>query len=440
MSLNSYMLILMLASLQLNVLSQSFDIYDESIVLNDFNYNIKGSSSSAFYLYARSVKIQNEVNELLDPIIQLNSSEKLTLKFDILATETSTYAYTFIHCNSNWEYSDITQSEYLKGFFDHYIDDYQYSFNTLSPYVHYQCSFPNEDVQFTKSGNYIILIYDPEKNIPIITKRFMIYEDVLDVKMSVKHPTLAKDRHNKHEVDFEITKNQHLNIIDPSNELKIILQKNDDWNDIITNCKPSFVNSNMLEYDYQGELSFLGGSEYREFDIKSLRYLGKNILSIEKQNIQGQIMYIVNLQEDNIINADEYVFRYDLNGKYVLSVSETKDKNIEGDYALVRFTLSAKSMQNQDIYIYGELTGWNIIEEAKMTYDEKNENYYGFLYLKQGYYNYQYVTIDNDHPLYIENNFSETRNQYSTYVYYTPHWSDYDRLVGISKSTSNSLN
>ena len=63
MSLNSYMLILMLASLQLNVLSQSFDIYDESIVLNDFNYNIKGSSSSAFYLYARSVKIQNEVNE-----------------------------------------------------------------------------------------------------------------------------------------------------------------------------------------------------------------------------------------------------------------------------------------------------------------------------------------------------------------------------------------
>ena len=44
------------------------------------------------------------------------------------------------------------------------------------------------------------------------------------------------------------------------------------WYDIIQNCTPNFINQEVLEYDYQGELSFLAGNEYRDFDIKSLRY------------------------------------------------------------------------------------------------------------------------------------------------------------------------
>ena len=40
----------------------------------------------------------------------------------------------------------------------------------------------------------------------------------------------------------------------------------------------------------------------------------------------------------------------------------------------------------------------------------------------------------------IDSDYHETRNQYSIYVYHTPLWKNYDRLIGVSKSTSNSLN
>ncbi len=416
--------------------AQSFDIYNEFVFLKDFSYNTKKSNSSINF--AKSVKIEHEVNELLDPIIELNSSEKLKLSFDILASESTTYAYTFIHCDSDWQYSDITQSEYLNGFFDNYINNFEYSFNTLTPYVNYNLVFPNEDVQFKKSGNYVILVYDTEKNTPVLSKRFMIHEDILNINMSIKIPSLPQDRDTKQEIDFYIKNFEKLNIIDPTQELKIIIQKNYDWNNIIDNCKPSFVNNKVLEFDYQGDLSFNGGNEFFDFDMKSLRYLGKNVYSIEQKMIQGHQIYCIDLFTDKIKNED-YEFKYDLNGKYVLSVNETKDRNTEGDYALVKFTLINNEVTNQNIYVYGELTNWDILPEAEMKYDSQKKYYYCFLYLKQGYYNYQYVISDESKITYLNNNYSETRNQYSIYTYHTPSWGNYDRLVGISKNTSNAL-
>ncbi|RPG58726.1 MAG: DUF5103 domain-containing protein, partial [Flavobacteriales bacterium TMED191] len=218
------------------------------------------------------------------------------------------------------------------------------------------------------------------------------------------------------------------------------IQKNDDWSDIINNPPPSFIDQNTIEYDFQEEISFLGGNEYRDFDIKSLRYYGKNIYSIEQQIIQNQQIYHVQLNDDFIFNSPEYEFKYDLNGKYVTSISENKNKDYEAEYALVNFKLKANEIK-QDIFIYGELTNWEILPEAKMNYNDKNQEYYGYLYLKQGYYNYNYVTQNHDKKIeYLDSDYQETRNQYSIYLYFSPTWSNYDRLIGIGKNTSNSLN
>ena len=423
------------------VQSQSFNIYDEKIKLKDHNYNLsQNQNNNNYYNYCKTVKIENNINELLDPIIKLKSSEILRVSFDILSNESHNYAYTFIHCDSEWNYSDIPQSEYLNGFYDNYITNYTYSFNTLSSYCHYEFSFPNENVNFTKSGNYIVLIYDDANQIPIATKRFIIHEDILSVQVDVKQTSLARDRETKQEVDFYITNHNAIGITNPHNELKIIIQKNDDWNDIINNCKPSFIGKDILEYDYQDEISFLAGNEYRDFDIKSLRHYGKNIQSIEQQIIQDQKIYYVQLQQDLISKSKEYEFKYDLNGKYVTSVSENKNKNNEAEYALVQFKLKTNKI-DKDIFIYGELTNWDVLHEAKMNYNDTNQEYYGFLFLKQGYYNYQFIQQDNNKSIsYLDLDYKETRNQYSVYVYFSPIWSNYDRLIGIGKSTSNGLN
>lgn len=420
--------------------SQSFDIHDERIVLKDYNYNLSQNTINPnYYNFAQTVKIEHNTNELLDPIIQLNSSEQLKVYFDILTNESNDYAYTFIHCDANWNYSNMNQSDYLVGFYDNYIINYTYSFNTLTNYCHYEFNFPNENVNFTKSGNYIVLIYDNSNNKPVATKRFMIDENLMDIEIDIKKATLATDRDTKQEIDFYITTN-NTPISNVASELKIIVQKNDDWNNIITNCQPSFIGNSTLEFDHQGDISFLGGNEYRDFDIKSLRYYGKNIENIEKEIIQEESIYFVEITKDWIYNKEEYQFKYDLNGKFVSAVSENKNRKNESEYALVKFRLKSHEMQG-DVFIYGELTNWDLLQNAKMNYNDKSKEYYGFLYLKQGYYNYQYVTKDhNNQIVFLDGNYQETRNQYSVYIYYCPIWGDYDRLISVGKSTSNSLN
>ena len=75
-----------------------------------------------------------------------------------------------------------------------------------------------------------------------------------------------------------------------------------------------------------------------------------------------------------------------------------------------------------------------------MYYNKTLSQYEATLYLKQGYYNYEYVYLkDNekqcDESL-IEGSHSETENDYEIYVYYRPMGSNYDQLVGMKRANS----
>ena len=68
-----------------------------------------------------------------------------------------------------------------------------------------------------------------------------------------------------------------------------------------------------------------------------------------------------------------------------------------------------------------------------MTYNDLIKGYTGRLYLKQGYYNYQFAVPDkNDNPDFtpLEGNWYAAENQYTLLVYYRPRGGQFDQLVG----------
>ena len=79
-------------------------------------------------------------------IINLASNDKLLISFDDLNGDRKNYAYTIIHCNSDWTESDLMTSEYIDGFTEEHISNYKFSFNTIQKYTHYQFEFPTKNL------------------------------------------------------------------------------------------------------------------------------------------------------------------------------------------------------------------------------------------------------------------------------------------------------
>ncbi len=407
------------------------------------------------YEYEECIKttiLRNSQNYLLDPIIKLNSEETLKLSFDDLDNNLEYYLYTFIHCNSNWEESEIIYAEYLDGFQENYIENYSFSFNTIQDYIHYELIFPNENIKFLKSGNYIILVYD-ENMKPIITKRFIVQEDIVKIDSNLKRGTFVKDFYTKHEIDFKINLN-NLVIQNPYEEIKIIIQQNDNWNNVKKNIRPSFISQNVLEYDYEEEISFYSGNEFRHFETSNLDFFSENVDSIYTKEINKEDprlnielcnskfnydnILFASLKRDYNRERNSYFNKYDLNGKMQIKNSRSNYPEYESEYIMVDFLLENDSEEKLEVYIFGAISNWNIDEKYKMCYDPNSKKYQASLFLKQGYYDYQYITNEQNINK-IEGNYFETKNEYTIYVYYKPIWSRYERIIGINKITSNYL-
>ena len=136
----------------------------------------------------KTSRIFKEGWETSYPISQMDDEKPLILSFDELSKNARNYSYTIIHCDADWRQSRLSTDEYMTGFPVNQIRRYEYSFNTLMPYVHYQLTIPNEDVQLKVSGNYAVVVfengYDDQ---PVLCRRFSITEKlaVIDRKSVV---------------------------------------------------------------------------------------------------------------------------------------------------------------------------------------------------------------------------------------------------------------
>lgn len=385
-----------------------------------------------------TVLLHKQEDPLSYPIIKLNSEEKLQLSFDDFNTELQDYYYTIVHCNSDWTISDLMQSEYINGFFENRIENYEFSFNTLQKYTNYQLVFPEEYLQPTLSGNYIISVFannNPEEI--VLQQRFMILDEKISVSANVKRATIIEDRQYKQEVDF-IINHGNMYIANPYSDIKVVLKQNNREDNSITNLKPLFVKQKELIYDYEYENSFEAGNEYRYFDSKSIRYQSERI-----KDITTDSNYInVELFSDISRSFNEFISLPDLNGNFLISKQEAWNSEIEAEYVNVQFSLlENRKLSYGNLYLIGRFTDWEIKDKYKLIWNENTRKYECNTLLKQGYYNYMYIFKDNSNNKtnlsFIEGSHYQCKNEYYIYIYFRDIGKTYDQFIGYLKTSSD---
>lgn len=369
------------------------------------------------------------------PAIDLNSNQQLNLIFDELMPENDNYQYTYIHCSSDWKPSNLKPNEYLAGNLFENIMEYSFSTTTFQTYTHYNLNFPTKDMKPKLSGNYIIKIYrNFDESDIILTRRFMVVEDKFIITPSPKIASNASLRFNSQEIDFSVNMGDN-NVPNPLIDVKATILQNLRWDNAIFDLKPRFVNGKILEYNYEEGNIFKGGNEFRFFDIRNLRFLSFNVRS---KYVEGNLKHAV-LYRDACRVSQSYLQTIDFNGKMVVDNRDGAVKGeIESDYAAVHFNYVADKL-DKDIFIFGELTDWQIKDEFKLEWNEKSQEYEKQIMLKQAYYNYFYVTADKNNAAdlqYTEGNYSNTENDYHILIYNKNQFMQYDELLATVSCNS----
>lgn len=401
-----------------NLKAQEEQYYYEDAVFND---DIK-----TVLMHRKGFKLSN-------PVWQLGEDVPLEFKFDDLSGEVKNYYYTIIHCDADWNESFIPQSDYIDGFFDNPLNDYARSFNTTFSYINYRLYLPNDEVQFKVSGNYVLVVYEgSNKENIILTRKFYVVEPLVEIEGTVRRATHDAFKGSNHEVDFTVL-HENLNIVNPHQEIKVVLQQNNRWDNAIRGLQPLFIRERALIYDYNRENVFPAGNEFRYFDNRTNRVNGENVFTTEFH----RPYYHKTLKTDEVRSNKPFFPFKEMNGRFVVESQdrEVEDADTECDYTFVHFTLPLESvLLGGSVNVFGALSNWNANKTNEMTWNFETGAYELTMLLKQGYYNYMYVYVPQgamvaDHTN-LEGSFWEAENDYQIFVYYKEQSGRYDRLIG----------
>jgi hypothetical protein len=347
------------------------------------------------------------------------------------------YFYSITLCDADWKESILMKMDYFFGMLVNQILDYSYSFNTTFDYVHYNLIFPENDNKILLSGNYIIKVFENYEEVnPVIVKKFWVVEPVASIKANIRYFPQALISASFQEIKFEV-EHPSLEILNPVDEVSATIIQNGRTDNVIKNIHPQFFKKGFMDFNYVREITMEGGNEFRYVDLRSSRFIVDNVRDVKFIDP----FYHVFLTTDISRKTVAYRFENDLNGRYFIEVREYPDNDIAADYFFVHFRLKQDFAEKwEKVYITGDLTNQLQNQNSEMIYNPLEKVYEHTLLLKQGFYNYHYLKVnegDTKGTLYeFEGNCAQTENEYLILLYYKGVRDRCHRLIGAERFNS----
>lgn len=174
----------------------------------------------------RTLEVKVEGYDMYPPIINIDSRDRIVVSFDEIGDERSYLRYSLVHCDAMWQPSGLVESEFLEGFNQGDVEDYEYSDATTVHYIHYRIVLPNEQMRFTVSGNYLLRVYrenDPDKT--LVQARFSVSENAVKIYGEATSRTDIdyNDRHQQLNFVVDVEREPIHNIY---TDLKVVVSQN----------------------------------------------------------------------------------------------------------------------------------------------------------------------------------------------------------------------
>ncbi len=382
----------------------------------------------------RSLQVYPEGNYYAPPIVSLGApSDRITVSFDEIADSRSYLRYRLVHCDAMWRPDGLLESEYLTGFNEAEIETYDFSQGTNINYVHYSLTVPNEQMNYTLSGNYLLQVYnEDDPDTTLLQAAFSVTENNINLGAGVTSRTDFDYNGRHQQLDIEADYKKAPALHNPYTDLAIIVSQNGRIDNEVILRSPSRAGGGKASYQHLPELVFPAGNEYRRMECVSTLYPGMNVETIE----YAEPFYHIIVRGDESREGQSYLYDQTQFGRFTVRNANTNDSDTEADYVMAHFTLYAPQLKNADVFLDGDFTQRRFDPESLMVYNPAYQAYEKTMMLKQGAYNYQYLTVPHGSmkgatsPM--EGDYYQTVNEYLIKAYYRVPGERYDRLGGVT--------
>lgn len=366
------------------------------------------------------------------PILTLGSDDVLNVGFDELSHTYHRYIVHLEHCNPDWSPTEsLFENDWLEGFNNWPIEEYENSLNTTVLYTHYTLQIPNEQCKLKISGNYRLHILDEDdNNKEVAVAEFRVIEPLMSVNLEMTTNT-DLGLNNKYQQINMVVGFNNVRVTNFRDQIQTYVLQNgreDNMKDLVD---PNYVNTRELRWEHNLRLIFDAGNEYHKFEILDPTH---PTMGIEHMvwNEEERRYHAYPFQSEPRRN---YLYDEDANGAFYIRNSNNWENDRISDYVYVHYKIGPSQQYDSQVIVNGN---WTTEEQENyiMEFDEKDRSYNATILQKQGYYNYQFLLLDYDgitHQMPEEGSSFQTNNLYQALVYFKGNSDRSWRLVGFKE-------
>ncbi len=378
----------------------------------------------------KSVQLYRKGNKQNPPIIKLGTSARIVLEFDELSSLSGQYTIRFTHHNQDWSSSNIPDVWFLDGINDLLVQNGDVNRLSQPNFYRYKTEFPNQQIKFKASGNYLLHVYDFSSNTELFSLPFFVTEDMGAITSNSETVYNSGSRYST--INQLFSEYQYPeDITMPQFDLTFSYVQNRFWGNYISPSEKDVSNPGKIRFYTARGNSFSAEFDFIPLDLSELNINNRRIVDWQPEFTPPRII----LKED-VIN-----FSASPTPTYSSSFGNPSSTNFDR-YANVRFSLELGAINNSnpEIYVSGDFNQWRTDSQYKLFKNNESGLWETNVIMKQGKYRYKYFLkseySDSDFvPL--NDAITNVKQEYFGFVYYRDPEYNYQRLLITTNFDSN---
>lgn len=376
----------------------------------------------------RTVQLYQGTDERSLPVVALESSEQLTLEFDLMRQQGRPVSAYFQHANRTWE-RDLSPSQFLDSYHSDRLLDYRSSQGTEVPYVHYSYRFPNDDIRFRLSGNYILRVTEAgERDSVLFERPFFVTDEAGQLQMGAESVMVPGQQQQSLRPVARYQPPSDLQG-DPFGYAACFV-RNGRLPDTRCQERPLLVQQPQLEFELERDRAFAPTMADYTVDLGDLRTAS----GIERTDRTVSPFHV--LLEPDYARFSGQDFDADLNGQIVIreAVQGRSTPELTAEYVETTFAFVPPNEQPLPggVVVTGSFAGMDPARGTKLQWRASRGRYEGDVLLKQGRYQYFYDARDELLQKMLSAAQARLQSTYSTFVYYQDPRHATDRLLRVT--------